>query len=72
MINDACEKFNIDPMDYFCKNCIDHGEVFFDPFQVANPWPTSAGPKWSKVFRDCAEAWKWKDKFKGWGCLLYT
>ncbi|MDL2317799.1 molybdopterin-dependent oxidoreductase [Eubacteriales bacterium OttesenSCG-928-A19] len=72
VICDACEAFDIDLVDYVSKNCVDNGETFFNAGNPAHPWEVSGGPVWSKLFRDCAENWDWKSKFKGWGVPTWT
>ncbi len=67
VICDACEAMGIDIVDYVSKNCVDHGDTFYNAGNPAHPWEVSGGPVWSELFRMGAEKWGWKDKFKGWG-----
>ena len=67
IINDACEKFGLDILDYLCKNCVDNGQPFLNPDEPTHLHMVSGGPNWSELFRECAENWNWKEKFKGWG-----
>ena len=67
VICDACEEFGIDLVDYVSKNCVEQGETFFNAGNPAHPWEVSGGPVWSKLFREGAEKFDWKNKFKGWG-----
>lgn len=67
VICDACEKMNIDLVDYLCKNCVDNGDTFFNAGNPARPYEVSGGPVWSELFREGADNWDWKNKFKGWG-----
>jgi len=67
VICDACEALGIDPVEYCAKNCVDHGETFYNAGTPAHPWEVSGGPNWSEMFRECAKLWNWQEKFKGWG-----
>jgi xanthine dehydrogenase molybdenum-binding subunit len=67
ILSNACKKFGIDPVDYYCKNCVDHGDTFFTAKDRGQEWQISIGPSWPKVFRIVADEFGWKDRFKGWG-----
>lgn len=63
----ACEQLGVDPVDYFEKNALRHHEEFH---MAAAPngeyWQEHAGPDWNELVIAGAEAFKWKERWKGW------
>lgn len=62
----AMEKANIDPVDYYKKNCIKEGDKFFHAY-MGTGFVISAAPDIIAVTDKAAEVFRWKDRWKGWG-----
>lgn len=66
-IFEACEKLDIDPVDYLEKNAMKKGELYHNAMAEPHPWQHNATADWSNLVRETANAFGWKDRFKGWG-----
>ena len=66
-IFDACENLDIDPVDYFEKNALTLGEEFHNACAKPHEWQKNATVDWSNLVRETSKAFKWKDKWVGWG-----
>ena len=71
-IFDGCEKLGIDPVDYFHKNALVRGEHFFNANAAPHFEQVNVTADWSDMIAKSAEAWHWKDKWKGWGVPTWT
>ncbi len=60
----AMEKANLDPLEFFKKNYVKPGDGYFWRDGL---WWTYRGIDFSKAMQKGAEAFGWKDKWKGWG-----
>lgn len=71
IMDEAAEKIDMDPVEFRYKNCMRYGDRAIENTQVIN------GPiKWGilgpdidsfpELIRKCAEAARWKEKWKGW------
>lgn len=60
----AVEKAAIDPVEFFKKNIVKTGDGYF--WREGNWW-TYRGIDFSRAIEKGAEAFGWKDKWKGWG-----
>jgi xanthine dehydrogenase molybdenum-binding subunit len=60
----AMEKADIDPVDFFKKNFVKPGDGYY--WRDGNWW-IYRGIDFSKAIEKGAEAFGWKDKWKGWG-----
>ncbi|MDO5417343.1 MAG: xanthine dehydrogenase family protein molybdopterin-binding subunit [Lachnospiraceae bacterium] len=63
----ACIKLDLDPVEYFKKNVLRHGERYFNALNQKEPWQYNASPDWNVMIEAAAEGFGWKDRFKGWG-----
>ncbi|MEG0392646.1 MAG: xanthine dehydrogenase family protein molybdopterin-binding subunit [Anaerovoracaceae bacterium] len=63
----ACIKLGIDPVDFFEKNALKQGGKYYNSLAIGREWQTSVSPDWDNLVRKSAEAFKWKERFKGWG-----
>lgn len=61
----AMEEANLDPLEYYKKNCLKPGDQYFHAF-MASGWEISKAPDVAKVIQKAAEEFGWKDKWKGW------
>ncbi len=66
-IFEACEKLGIDPVDYFERNALRKGERYHNSMATPHCWQYNKTADWSELVRRTAEAFRWKDRFKGWG-----
>jgi CO/xanthine dehydrogenase Mo-binding subunit len=57
------EKAHLDPVEFFKKNYVKPGEGYF--WREGNWW-VCRGRDYSKAIMDGAEAFHWKEKWKGW------
>ena len=64
IVSMAMEKAAIDPVEFFKKNSVKPGNGYF--WREGNWW-TYRGIDFSKAMEKGAEAFGWKDKWKGWG-----
>lgn len=62
----AMEKVNIDPVEYYKKNCVKPGEKFYHMY-MGTGWETCAGPDLAGAIEEGAQKFGWRDKWKGWG-----
>jgi CO/xanthine dehydrogenase Mo-binding subunit len=60
----ALEKAGLDPVEFFKKNFVRSGDGYFWRDGV---WWTSRGIDFTKAMEKGAEAFGWKEKWKGWG-----
>ncbi len=60
----AMEKADINPLDFFKKNHIKAGDGYY--WRDGNWW-VFRGPDYSKAINKGAEAFGWKEKWRGWG-----
>ena len=66
-IMEACEKLNIDPVDYLVKNAMKKGDRYHNAMAEPHPWQENKTADWSDLVVKTAEAFHWKERFKGWG-----
>ena len=66
-IMEACIKLNLDPVEYYKRNALRHGDAFYNAASPMHPWQNSTGPNWDEMLEETAKAWHWREKFKGWG-----
>jgi CO/xanthine dehydrogenase Mo-binding subunit len=59
----AMEKAGLDPVEFFKKNFVKAGDGYY----WHGNWWVSRGVDFSKAMQQGAEAFGWKDKWKGWG-----
>jgi xanthine dehydrogenase molybdenum-binding subunit len=62
----AMEKANLDPVEYYKKNCMKPGDKFYHPYMGLG-WQVCAGPDITRAIEKGAELFRWKNKWKGWG-----
>ncbi len=62
----AMEKANLDPVEYYKKNCVKTGDKFFHAY-FSTGFETSAGPEITAAIEKGAELFAWKNKWRGWG-----
>ncbi|MDR1580780.1 MAG: xanthine dehydrogenase family protein molybdopterin-binding subunit [Synergistaceae bacterium] len=62
----------IDPVVFFEKNALRHGERFYNNEAIGVDWVTNSSPDWSKMVNAGAEAFDWKNKFKGWRVPIWV
>lgn len=67
VIFEACEKLGVDPVDYLEKNAMKKGERYHNAMAEPHPWQYNKTADWSQLVAKTAEAFRWKDRFKGWG-----
>lgn len=66
-IYEACEKLNIDPVDYLDKNAMNRGTEFYNPMARPHFWQKNMTADWSYLIRESAKEFKWQERWKGWG-----
>jgi xanthine dehydrogenase molybdenum-binding subunit len=62
----AMERADLDPVEYFKKNCIKPGDKFFHAYEGIG-FETSTGPDITRAIEKGTELFRWKNKWKGWG-----
>jgi xanthine dehydrogenase molybdenum-binding subunit len=62
----AMEKANLNPVDYYKKNCLKPGDRFYHPY-FGTGFEVSAGPDITRAIEKGAELFGWENKWKGWG-----
>lgn len=67
LISDACEKLNLDPVDYFIANAPEHGYEYYNAMSAPHFWERNAGPDWSVLVKETAKAFRWNERWQGWG-----
>lgn len=63
----ACIGLGLDPVVYYEKNVLRHGERYYNALNQKEPWQYNASPDWKDTIHAAAEGFRWKDRFKGWG-----
>ena len=63
----ACMGLNLDPVEYYEKNVLRHGERYYNALNQKEPWQYNASPDWKDTIHAAAEGFRWKERFKGWG-----
>lgn len=66
-IMEACEKLDIDPVDYLIKNTMKKGDRYHNAMAAPDFWQYNKTSDWSSLVEQTAAAFKWKERFKGWG-----
>lgn len=61
----AMEQANLDPVEYYKRNCLKPGDKFFHPY-MGKGWEVSAAPDITEAIEKGAELFGWKKKWKGW------
>lgn len=67
VIFEACEKLDIDPVIYFEKNAMTRGAEYYNPMAGPHFWQKNMTADWSHLVRESATAFKWPERWKGWG-----
>lgn len=63
----ACIGLGLDPVEYYEKNVLRHGERYYNALNQKQPWQYNASPDWKDTIHAAAEGFHWKERFKGWG-----
>jgi CO/xanthine dehydrogenase Mo-binding subunit len=63
LLTEAMEKADLDPMDFFKKNYVKPGDKYC--WRDGNWW-TCRGIDYTKAMEQGADAFRWKEKWKGW------
>lgn len=63
----ACIGLELDPVDYYEKNVLRHGERYYNALNQKEPWQYNASPDWKDTIHAAAEGFGWSSRFKGWG-----
>ncbi len=71
-IFEACEKLNLDPVDYFEKNAMKKGDTFYNAMAPPHFYVENMTVDWANLVRKTSEAFGWKERFKGWGVPTWT
>lgn len=66
-IFEACEKLEVDPVQYLEKNALRRGERYHNPMAGPHFWQNNVTADWSNLVRETAKAFRWSDRWKGWG-----
>ena len=66
-INEACEQLDIDPVDYLERNAMKLGETFHNSMAGPHYYVSNKTSDWSYLVSETAKAFKWSEKYKGWG-----
>ena len=64
---EACEKMGIDPVVYLEKNAMKKGDIYHNSMAGDHPWQENKTADWSNLVTETAKAFKWSERFKGWG-----
>lgn len=71
-IMEACEKMDIDPVAYLEKNAMRKGERYHNAMAEPHPWQENKTADWSSLVTETARAFRWDERFKGWGIPTYV
>lgn len=63
----ACRELDLDPFDYFVKNALTHGGMYYNSLAIGREWQKSVSPDWKDMVIASGEKFRWKERFKGWG-----
>lgn len=66
-IMETCEQIKIDPVDYLIMNTMKKGDKYHNAMAEPHPWQYNKTADWSNLVVKTAEAFRWRDRYKGWG-----
>lgn len=70
-IYEACEKLDLDPVDYLERNGMKLGDEYYNAMAGPHFIQTNITSDWTHLIRETSKAFGWKDKWQGWGRPTY-
>lgn len=71
-IYEACEKLELDPVDYLERNALKRGDEFYNAAARPNFVQSNITSDWDNLVRETATAFDWKNRWRGWGKPTYV
>ena len=71
-IYDACEKLELDPVTFLEKNALKRGEEYYNAMAGPHFMQRNVTADWDNLVRETAKAFRWQEKWKGWGKPTYV